>query len=86
MASSNIKTTINSISRPLLRTPPIPDKIEDVNDIAAPGSKRSIIADPENWNPNPFKNVKKLLADLLIKILSWGRFSEKSFSEVQVKK
>ena len=48
MASSNIKTTINKISRPLLRTPPIPERIEDVNDIAAPGSNRSIIADPEN--------------------------------------
>ena len=61
VASSNIKTTINRIRRPLLRTPPKPDNRDEVNDIAAPGSNLSIIAEPEICNPNCSKNSKKLV-------------------------
>ena len=44
------------INSPLLRTPPRPDNIDEVSDIAAPGSKRSMTAAPDIFNPNPSKN------------------------------
>ena len=82
VASRSIKTTINKINRPLLSTPPSPDNIDDVSDIAAPGSKRSIIAEPDMCKPISSKNWKKLVAELLIISLYCGRLSEKSFREV----
>ena len=82
VASSNIKTTISRIRRPLLRTPPKPDSKDEVKDIAAPGSNLSIIAEPEICNPNCSKNSRKLVAEAFTISLYLGRFSLKSLKEV----
>ena len=82
VASRSIKTTISRINNPLLKAPPNPERIDVVNDIAAPGSNCSMMALLDICRPSCWKKSKNFSAELFTISLYCGKFCLKSLREV----